>query len=98
MHTTATRATRIRTAVRASAAIIATAAVALVVGWAGGEDAKARGIDLAPVSACQEDEPCWDWRTMGDRSAGGTLDLPGGESIDVIVTANADGTYTVRED
>lgn len=46
-------------------------------------------------SACQEDEPCWDWRTMGNRSAGFHIDdiepCPGQEPGDVIVVNMNDG-------
>ncbi|ROR95495.1 hypothetical protein EDD28_0048 [Salana multivorans] len=58
-------------------------------------------VDPAPsapvVVECFEEEPCWNWRTMGNGTAGGTLLLPDGEVLDVLVTANGDGTYFVRE-
>lgn len=53
------------------------------------------GQDVTETPVCEEDEPCWDWRTMGNRQAAGTLVLPEGEALDVLVTFNEDGSYSV---
>lgn len=49
-----------------------------------------------PTIQCEEDQPCWDWRTMGNQTAGGTLTVDG-ESIPVLVTVETDGSYTIVE-
>lgn len=30
----------------------------------------------APIVGCEEDEPCWDWRTMGNRCGRDSLTEP----------------------
>lgn len=45
----------------------------------------------------QEDDPEWDWKTDGNRTAGGEVTMFDGETFEVFVTVNEDGTYTIIE-
>ena len=45
----------------------------------------------------QEDDPDWDWKTDGNRTAGGEVTMFDGETFEVFVTVNDDGTYTIIE-
>lgn len=49
------------------------------------------------VPICEEDQPCWDWRTMGNSSAWATVTLFDGEVLEGVITDNGDGTYTFVE-
>lgn len=44
---------------------------------------------------CEEDQPCWNWQEMGNRSSGATLDIHG-STITGVVTVNEDYSMTFR--
>ena len=45
-------------------------------------------------TVCYEDQECWNWETMGNRTSGVAITLYTGEVWTGNLTANGDGTYT----
>lgn len=55
---------------RVLAALVASGLVLICAGQADHQGATSSPDPLANVQACQEDEPCWDCSTMGNRICG----------------------------
>lgn len=55
-------------------------------------DTRGSSDPRAQVS-CQEDDPCWDWRTMGNRRTAATVTTFQGEVLEGLLYPNDDGTY-----
>lgn len=45
-------------------------------------------------TGCHEDQECWNWETMGNRTSGVAITLHTGEIWTGNLTAKGDGTYT----
>lgn len=54
-------------------------------------------LDAPRAVEHQEDDPEWDWKVDGNRTAGGTVTMFDGETFDVLVTVNEDGSYFITE-
>lgn len=84
------------TAVQRLGLVLVTALAAFAAGaalvWTLAHLAGWTGQDGRPAVACVEDDPCWDWRTMGNRMHGVCIDGANWlESADGTLTAGGRG-------
>lgn len=54
-------------------------------------------LDCGTSEIPQEDDPDWNWKTHGNRTAGGTVTMFDGETFEVLVTVNSDGSYSITK-